>query len=247
MSRPYIICHMVMSLDGRLLPERWPVSSESLMEIYESVAARLGADGWIIGRNTMQHFLKSGAPRSGRRVQGRYDRLGEKGDGQLAICFDREGRLRPETGDVDGDHLVVVVSEAVTEACVEELNGVGASVFFCDDSHDAIADVLARIAAAFGIRRLLLEGGGIINGGLLSAGVIDEASTIISPVIDGKSGIPSIYDRHDDASAKRLDLISTESLADGYVWLRHQVRSDGAAARNVSETSSDRQRSRVLV
>src|ERR1039457_2713739 len=46
----------------------------------------------------------------------------------------------------------------------------------------------------FGIRTLLLEGGGHINGAFLEAGLIDEVSLLVAPGIDGRHGIPAVFD-----------------------------------------------------
>jgi 5-amino-6-(5-phosphoribosylamino)uracil reductase len=55
--RPFIICHMATSIDGRLHPSRFTstaagVSAEALRGHYEQVAVRFGAEGWIVGRKT---------------------------------------------------------------------------------------------------------------------------------------------------------------------------------------------------
>ena len=53
---------MITSLDGRLLPGRWPASEEEVMTAYESAAERLDNDGWIVGRRTMEDFIASAEP-----------------------------------------------------------------------------------------------------------------------------------------------------------------------------------------
>jgi hypothetical protein len=74
LMRPRIICHMVSSIDGRLLADRWtPPAAGSSTDIvhrtYEQVAARFEADGWIVGRRTMENFAQ-GAARAPRAVSG---------------------------------------------------------------------------------------------------------------------------------------------------------------------------------
>ena len=55
--RPYIICHMLSSLDGK-------IDGASLREVmpdgeYEKTSAKLKGDAWICGRTTMQqHFAE---------------------------------------------------------------------------------------------------------------------------------------------------------------------------------------------
>jgi hypothetical protein len=61
--RPKIICHMVSSIDGRLLVDRWtpPAAGvdEDIVLRYDEVAARFDADGWIVGRATMDGLTGS--------------------------------------------------------------------------------------------------------------------------------------------------------------------------------------------
>jgi len=56
---PKIICHTMSSIDGRLLADRWTapaagIDADTLRQHYEQVAARFDADGWIVGRKTME-------------------------------------------------------------------------------------------------------------------------------------------------------------------------------------------------
>lgn len=46
----------------------------------------------------------------------------------------------------------------------------------------------------FGIRRLLLEGGGHIKGAFLQADLVDKVSLLLVPGIGGRHEIPSVFD-----------------------------------------------------
>lgn len=225
MRRPAITCHMIASLDGRLLTGRWPASEDTLHRLYEGAAQRLGADGWIVGRRTMQDFMPSAEPATGPACPGRADLIADRAGRPLAICFDRKGKLRPESGDLDGDHLVLVLSDEVSQAHAETLAARGVSVVFAGPGGNRIGDALIRIREAFGIGHLLLEGGGTLNGAFLAAGLIDETSTLVFPVLDGERGVTAIYDRAGTTEARALELVSHETLAEGTVWLRHRIRS----------------------
>lgn len=223
MPRPEIICHMAASLDGRLLSGRWPFEGEALLAVYEGTAERLEADGWIVGRVTMESFVPSGAPKATATPAPRDDLIAAPEAEGIAICFDRQARLKPESGEIDGDHLVLVLSQAASEDHVNDLVRRGVSVVFAGDDGNDISGALARIGDAFGARRLLLEGGGCINGAFLAAELIDETSTLVVPVIDGQQGIPAIYEHTEGAGATGLEALSSEVVGEGIVWLRHRV------------------------
>ncbi|SIS81972.1 RibD family protein [Phaeovulum vinaykumarii] len=224
MTRPHIICHMITTLDGRLVPDRWPWSEPELLEIYDPAAARLGADGWIAGRRTMAHYLPEGAPALADTPAPWPDHLAPRAGCSLGIAFDRDGRLRPESGDLDGDHLVLALSDRVARTHVADLAARGVSVVSTGPEGNDLSGALARIGAHFGVRRLLLEGGGTLNGAFLAADLIDETSTLIAPLIDGEGGARAIYDQPAPQQARTLQLISAETLARGTIWLRHRVQ-----------------------
>ena len=52
--KPYIVVHMMSSLDGRSLTDGWHLDFAT--DLYESTAATFEADGWICGRVTMQEI-----------------------------------------------------------------------------------------------------------------------------------------------------------------------------------------------
>ena len=61
--RPYIICHMGTSIDGRPHPSRFTaaaadVSPDILRGHCGKVVERFEADGWIVGRKTMAEMTK---------------------------------------------------------------------------------------------------------------------------------------------------------------------------------------------
>lgn len=77
----------------------------------------------------------------------------------------------------------------------------------------------------FGICRLLLEGGGHINGAFLQADLVDELSLLLVPGIDGRHEIPAVFDGVNSASraAVPLKLKSIERREKAALWLRYGV------------------------
>jgi hypothetical protein len=118
--RPRVICHMMASVDGRIVVDGWPRTAE-LREQYELVHASYEADGWICGRVTMEPFAgrmrsdaevaherAGGAPREDFRAPGEHD--------SFAFAIDPSGRLAWESNDIDGDHVVAILSHSCASA-----------------------------------------------------------------------------------------------------------------------------------
>ena len=226
-KRPRVICHMMASVDGRIVPGGWPLSAEGRRQ-YELVHGSYDADGWICGRITMEPFAKRvrsqaevarehrGTPREDFRASGAYD--------SYAFAIDPSGRLAWESNDIDGDHVVAILSERVSDEYLAFLRERGVSYLLAGARDVDLARALEKIGTQFDVRTVMLEGGGRINGGMLRAGLIDEVSVLVAPVVDGRIGTPALFDVDaDDATPQHLTLHDVEKRADGVLWLRYRL------------------------
>jgi riboflavin biosynthesis pyrimidine reductase len=229
--RPYIICHMGTSIDGGLHPSRFTqpaagVPAEALRRHYEAVHDRFEADGWIIGRVTMAEMAK-GRERSVavNSPLPREPHLGQRNGRNLAIAIDPSGRVHYGKDNVGGDHVVAVLGEQAPDAYLAELREDGCSYIFAGRRGEDLAGAMAQLADVFGVKKLLLEGGGRINGAFLKHRLIDEFSTLIYPAVYGVADVESIvaYDGERPGVGQSLRLIGCETLEGGMVWLRHRV------------------------
>jgi 2,5-diamino-6-(ribosylamino)-4(3H)-pyrimidinone 5'-phosphate reductase len=228
MTRPRVICHMMASIDGRIATGGWPLSAEARRQ-YELVHASYEADGWICGRVTMEPF--AGSVRSegevARQYAGRSPRQDFVASGDhdsFAFAIDPSGRLAWESNDIDGDHVVAILSERVSDGYLALLRERGVSYLLAGARDVDLAVALEKIGARFGVRTLMLEGGGRINGGMLRAGLVDEVSLLVAPVADGRVGTPALFDVDgDDVTPRRLALDAVERRADDVLWLRYRV------------------------
>lgn len=232
--RPKIICHMVSSIDGRLRVDRWTapaagIDAAALRGRYDEIAARLDGDGWIVGRKTMEPFARGQARTAPATTHfPRVPHVAGAGGRDLAVAIDPHGRLHYGQDNADGDHIVAVLGEQVSDAYLAELRADGVSYIFAGPDGRDIAGAMDRLGELFAVRTLLLEGGGMINGAFLKAGLIDEISLLVYPAIDGLAGIPSIFGYAGDtderpAAGRSLRHFATETLDGGMVWLRYRI------------------------
>ena len=233
LARPKIICHMATSIDGRLLVNRWmPLASglapNLLNQHYEALASRLNADGWLVGRKTMERYA-DGRPRPFNNVSRlpRATHLAARSASAIAVVIDPRGKLHYGRNEVGGDHIVAVLGETVSDSYLAELRADGVSYLFAGPDGSDLARALATLTRDFGVRSLLLEGGGRTNGAFLKAGLIDELSIVVCPAVDGLSGVASIFDYVGEADERpaggqTLRLLAIEALDGGFVWLRYR-------------------------
>ena len=59
--KPYVICHMIASIDGRTLIDRWCPEDAERRHFFEPLHDRLGVDSWLIGRVSGQGYAKRDA------------------------------------------------------------------------------------------------------------------------------------------------------------------------------------------
>lgn len=227
-ERPRVICHMMTSVDGRIVTQGWPLSPEGRRQ-YEQVHAAYEPDAWLCGRVTMeQHFaagtrsdaevarMHDGPPRDDFVARGEH--------GSFAIAVDPLGKLVWESGDVEGDHVVALLTHRVSNEYLSALRERGVSYLLAGEEELALPLALEKIGARLGVRTLMLEGGGGINGSFLRAGLIDEVSLLVAPVADGGVGTPTVFDVAGDGVApRRLVLEAVERRADDLLWLRYRV------------------------
>ena len=233
-GRPRVICHMATSVDGRIVVDGWPAAAAaSVRREYEAVHASFDADGWICGRVTMEPFAKgvraeaevgrehAGAPREDFRAPGEHE--------SFAFAIDPRGRLAWASSNIDGDHVVAILSERVSDEYLAFLRERGVSYLLAGARDVDLPLALAKIGGRFGVRTLMLEGGGRINGGMLRAGLVDEVSLLVAPVADGRIGTPALLDvEGDGVTPWALALLGVEQRADGVVWLRYRVETGRA-------------------
>ena len=212
---------MMTSLDGRILTDGWPISKEGRKQ-YEQVHEEYDAEGWLCGRVTMeQHFAQGTRPDA---EVANEDFVAPGNHDSFAFAVDAHGKLAWATNDIDGDHVVAILSQQVSDEYLAFLRGRGVSYLLAGAREVDLPLALEKIASRFGVQTLMLEGGGKINGGMLRAGLIDEVSVLVSPVADGRIGTPALFDVEGEGVAPcRLTLEAVERRADDVIWLRYRV------------------------
>ena len=230
--RPRVICHMAASVDGRIVADKWP-DAPGVRREYEHIHASYAADGWMCGRVTMEPF--AGGVRSDADVAREY--AGQtRGDfsapgvhESFAVAIDPRGRLAWKSNDIDGDHVIAVLCERVSDEYLALLRERGVSFVLAGKNDVDLALALEKIGARFGVRTLMLEGGGRVNGGMLAAGLIDEVSILVVPVADGRVGTPAVFDvDRSGAAPRRLTIETVERRSGEMIWLRYRVDNAGA-------------------
>lgn len=224
-KRPYIICHMASSIDGKI--DGSAMRNVMRTGEYEALHSKLGGDAWICGRTTMQQHFAAKDPfvsSTNKPVGPQLPFVAQRAE-SYAICVDTNGKLRWASNDLDGDHLICVVSERAPSDYLDMLREKKISYVVSGASSVDLTQAVNLLGEHFGIRTLLLEGGGHINGSFLEAGLVDEVSLLLLPGIDGRHKIPAVFDGVADTKqpAIPLKLKSVEQRDGDALWIRYEV------------------------
>jgi riboflavin biosynthesis pyrimidine reductase len=227
--KPHVICHMAASLDGRTLPGRWRPNGAA-EGLFERLHARLGGDAWLVGRVTGQEFAKRETyPAETRERFPREAWIARRDAEAYGVVLDARGKIAWGRSEIGGDPIIAVLTEQVSDAHLAGLRAEGVSYIFAGKAALDLGLTLEILNREVGVKRLLLEGGGGANGSFLRAGLVDEISLILCPVVDGAKGAPSVFDSSEAEAEERapvaaMTLESHDVLEGGAVWLRYRLK-----------------------
>ncbi|BAL79694.1 RibD family protein [Bradyrhizobium cosmicum] len=226
--KPYVICLMASSLDGRTHPSRWRPKGVG-GDWFERIHDELGGDAWVIGRVTGSEFAKGKPyPETDAKFP-RENWIARRDAKTYGVVLDAYGKIGWGRSDIGGDPIVVVLTEGVPDSHLAGLRAEGVSYIFAGKSGIDLALTLDILSRELGVKRLLVEGGGVANGAFLRAGLIDEFNLILSPAIDGARGAPFVFDSTEADSEQRapltaMTLESTRDLGGGVLLLRYLIQ-----------------------
>lgn len=202
MIKPYIVCHMMTSVDGRIdcaMTEHLP----GVQEYYDTLDA-LDAPTRISGRVTAE--LEMALP--GKFEAKTAEALGKEAFSKAAdaegyeIVVDTHGTLLWGESAEDERPLLILTSEQVSKGYLAYLNGKHISWIACGKEHVDLKRACE----------------------ILAAGLLDEVSILIGTGIDGRGGMQSVFDGLPmERGVTPLKLTSVQQYGSGAVWLRYNV------------------------
>jgi 2,5-diamino-6-(ribosylamino)-4(3H)-pyrimidinone 5'-phosphate reductase len=220
--KPHVTCHILSTIDGRIVSP----ALNNASKLFETTAAQLKADAWLVGRTTFQEFCsqKPLRRRRGRFTVPKGDFVAPYDTKTFAVGIDPEGKCRWESNRIDTEHAIEVLTEAVSAEYLDHLRSMQVSYIFGGRRELDLKRVLAKLADLFPIRKIRIDGGGHVIGSFLKAGLVDEFSHVIAPGIDGRPSALSMIDAGKEGAATQLRLRSVKRLPRGALWCRYAVK-----------------------
>lgn len=123
-------------------------------------------------------------------------------------------------------HVIEVLTEQASPEYLDYLQKQGVSYLFAGKERLDCALLLKKLWELFGIEKLMVAGGGIMNWSFLLEGLIDELSLVIAPVADGSTTAVSIFERADflpNSIPVGFHLKEVKILDGDVLWLRYNI------------------------
>ena len=234
-GRPAVICHMLSSLDGKISGRflSVPETAPALQEFARLRGARR-CTATLYGTTTMAESYADGlAPRLPDEPQplARTDWLPRRETEQLVISVDPNGVLAWHSPVLEKPgrppaQVVEVLTQQVPDAYLHYLRRLGISYLFAGQDHLDCRLLLQKLRALCGVERLMLSGGGVINGVFLQSGLVDELSLVLAPAVEGDPDAVSLFEPSvlaPGTAPAALRLLDSQPLSGGALWLRYEV------------------------
>lgn len=225
MKKPYIVCHMMTSVDGRIdcaMTEQLP----GVQEYYQTLEA-LQAPTTISGRVTAQlEMALPGEFQTSDPTPVSKEAFSKKADAPgYEVVVDTHGKLLwPGDGEQE-EPLLILTSEQVPQEYLSYLDGRNISWIVTGKERIDLARAVEILAAEFGVERMAVVGGSAINTSFLDAGLLDEVSILIGAGIDGRDGMPAVFDGLPKAhSVIPLRLTDVQKFDSGAVWIKYRIQ-----------------------
>ncbi|MBD5641121.1 MAG: hypothetical protein HDQ91_01715 [Desulfovibrio sp.] len=219
--RPWLVCHMMQSLDGRIDCDM--VEKISGNEYYYALE-ELDCPSLIEGKRSYQKHLcgDTGFKADKPAPMGKEAYFIASNEAGYKISLDNPGELLWDKAD--NAARLCIVSEQASRQYLDYLRSRGISYIATGRQVINLGRALEILAAKFKLKRIAVVGGGRINGAFLEAGLIDELSVMIAPGIDGRIGQPALFDNLPaDAPPLPLKFKSVKTMANNVLWARYLV------------------------
>lgn len=227
MNRSTVICHMYVSLDGKIDGRYMDEDDRSDSgEFYDTAIWEMG-NANANGRHTAQMYFAHDDI-----DYGKYDTTGVVYEDHVIrsdyywVIFDRKGSCNWGVNEVTYSgktaRVVMVLTKRVKKAYLAHLRALGIAYVFAGDDEMDLHLALQKLKADFGIDNLILCGGAEINGAFHEAGLIDEISLVMAPYIEGSHSEKGFAELNGYIGVKYA-YESINAFSDGGIHLRFKA------------------------
>lgn len=229
MNRPYVICHMLQSIDGKIAGGFFREKQTlELAKIYSDISKDYNGDAIIYGTTTAQEMFSSSktVPVLNQNPIQKIDYIYKNDKNKWIVVIDPQGQIsfdqfvyqNPRLKD---KNLIVILTENISSQYLETLKSLNISYLFTGKEEIDLKLALEKLYDLFSIKKLLLQGGGITNTYFIKEDLIDELSLVVSPVVSGEEKQPNIFKDCHEYIGQTFDLKQSDLLMKSGFYLKY--------------------------
>lgn len=237
MNRPYIFCHMMTSIDGKIMGNYMSTpEGKSANNVFYDIAfgkePHYHHQGWLSGRVTTDDnftFYRKPALEEDLEMIPEGDFVAKQAP-MYYVSVDPSGRLGWENNELTYKDTTAHIIEVLTGKASNEykafLRKLNISYIIAGEERLDYSLLLEKVKNLFGIENLMLGGGGVLNWSFIQAGMCDELSVVISASADASTETPALFATKEGLAMDKaigFTLKNAEVMDGGSVWLRYTV------------------------
>lgn len=234
MERPYVICHILSSLDGKINgPFMGTEAVRELSAAYGKYRTEANADGWLYGTTTTKEFTGFRRPVLEKDCEvPEGDFVADDGAELYYISVDVDGEIGWESGTFCNKgrapaHVIEILTASTQTAYKAYLRKTGVSYIIAGEKRLDYRVAMRKLRELLHMEKVLICGGDVVNWSFLQAGMVDELSLFLAPVTDGAGGTASLFTQIPSlAEGKPVEFLlrEMEKIGDGGLRLNYRVK-----------------------
>lgn len=239
MNRPYIFCHMLTSLDGKIMGNYMSTpEGETGSTIFYDLA--FGKDryykhqGWISGRVTTDDnftFYKKPDLDEDAEIVPEGDYVADFHENIHYVSIDPSGVLGWDKNYIiyqdTRAHVIEVLTNKASNSYKDLLRKLGISYIIAGDTTLDYEVLLEKLKKLFNIELLMLGGGGVLNWSFIQEGLCDEVSVVMAASSDGSTKTPTLFMEKEGLSDDKpvhFKLEDVKIMEGDSLWLRYKIK-----------------------
>lgn len=235
--RPRVVTGNVATLDGRIAAcgsvpswqdDRWAPILKSGIELID-FAKLHGASVILEGSNSF--VSRDAGPAlfpEAPALPGLYEdylpkELLQRYQRWMAVV-DSRGRVEWAQTQGGGVHVLVLVSQNTPPGYLAFLRERNIPYLVCGEDRVDLELGLLRLKETFAVELVVSTAGGVLNGALLRAGLVDEVNVQVLPFVLGSESAPALFEGYNPSLTlppHTMRLLDAKSRPDGSVLLRY--------------------------
>lgn len=237
MNRPYIICHMLQSINGSITGRYYEDEKTSMLaKSYAKMSEQFNGDGIIYGSITAKELFGSNESKQiYSDVKDSFkkdDFIVQNNNRKWIVVFDPEGIVTWTEKSLENRRLIkkniiVILLEKVSHDYLLHLQKLGISYLIAGKTDIDIKNVLNKLYEKCSIQKLLLQGGGKLNASFMNENLIDEISLMIAPNVNISQSNVMCFEESPYSKENELikyTMSDCQILSHSGIWLHYKKR-----------------------